>query len=100
MKTFVLFLLLQISAPGPENWTYVQCMIASSSASLSENPSQDEFRDHVWAACKAEEVPLRRLIIEQQRNRGRPQSEADADANRFFDEIRLQMLSLQSAEAR
>lgn len=75
-------------------------MIASSSASLSENPSHDEFRDHVWAACKVEEVPLRRLIIEQQRNSGRTPAEADADANRFFDEIRMQMLSLQPIEAR
>lgn len=94
MPTAALVFLLQVSAPGPENWAYVTCMTSAASEVLKENPSPAVFQQRLERLCSQEEEVLRRLIIRRQRADGRSPAQAAADADGFFVEIRRQMLSL------
>lgn len=102
MTTIVALALLlsQVAAPGPENWAYVTCMISSASESLKDNPSRAEFQRRLQTMCKEEEAPLRRLIMRNQLDKGRSRTQAEADAEGLFAEIRLQMLSLEPVDVR
>ena len=95
-----LLLLLQFSAPGPENWSYLTCMASSASVFLRNNPSRDEYRRHIGTACNNEKARLRRHIVEQQIAKGRSLSQADQDADEFFAIIGAQLLDLQPVSDR
>jgi hypothetical protein len=98
--TAALVFLLQVSAPGPENWAYVTCMTSSASEVLKENPSPTVFQQRLERLCAHEEEVLRRLIVRRQLADGRSHAQAAADADGFFAEIRNQMLSLLPKSAR
>jgi len=95
MPTVALFLLVQISAPGPENWAYVTCITSSASEVLKDSPTPEEYAQRLERLCPAERAVLRQSIVRRHIEAGRSRAEANADADEFFAEIRRQMLSLQ-----
>ena len=96
----LLMLLAQVSAPGPENWAYLNCILSSSNSVLETHPSRADFERRLRAACPREKAALRTVVVNKQVAAGRSAAQAEGDADEFFQAIWLQMLDLQPVEER
>ncbi|HET7316304.1 MAG TPA: hypothetical protein VFI88_02630 [Sphingomicrobium sp.] len=100
MLALYLMALAPVSAAGPKNAAFLNCITSSAGAFLAKSSSRSAYERHIDTACAGERQRLRDYIIAKQTGAGRLRSEAEGDADEFFEIIRVQLLDLLPIDAR
>jgi hypothetical protein len=91
---FAFLLSVQTGAPGPENLTYLRCLMDSAGAFLARKPSKTEYVRHLDSVCLEQRFQLRHKFFRRQLAQGRSKAEAQRSADKFFETVKIQMLDL------